>query len=258
MDNDLLDLYEQHYLGTKPIINESTESEKDEVETEIVEEAKKKNFKKKFKKGDDKKAKKNIGGITYDSFSQQFDKIIKEEFGEDDAPVDDSSFSTDDSYEFGADEGGGEQVSVSKATLQSIVDQLQGLIGDDMDEGEGDLDADAGLDETDQIPQESYAFEGGGKEKGMQGNYDGKARPQGKSTHVKDNGDVNFNDQDTGYDPDDTEGSEGAEHGMQGNYDGKAKPQGKTDLVKGDGSIDKSKQKHSAKTSSGKKDKNYF
>lgn len=260
MDNDLLNIYEQHYLGTAPIINESASLE-EAPELEVLEEkAKKANFKKKFKKKEVEKGGKAkfTPGMYNDavSFDNLFDKIIKEEFGEDDMGADDNAFSDDsDSFEFGEDEGGDEQVSVSKATLQSIIDQLQGLIGG-MDDDTPDFDD--GMGEEDEIPQESYAFDGAGKEHGMQGTYDGKAKPQKKSTHVKDNGDVNFNDQDTGYDPEDTEGSEGAEHGMQGTYDGKAKTQGKTDLVNGDGSMNKAKQKHSAKTSSGKKDKNYF
>lgn len=259
MDNDLLDIYEQHYLGTAPVINESAPSfeVEDDEAPEIVEEAKKKsNFKKKFKKKEGGKAEFKPGMYADGtSFDNLFDKIIKEEFGEDDAGIgDDSSFSDEDSYEFGDDEGGDEQISVSRATLQSIMDQIQGLLGDDVG-GEEEFDAQVSDDE---IPQESYAFSGDGKEHGMQGQYDGKAKKQGKSNLVKDNGDVEFGKQDTGFDPEDTEGSEGAEHGMQGQYDGKAKTQGKTNLVKDNGDIDKSKQKTSYKTGSGKKDKNLF
>jgi hypothetical protein len=61
-----------------------------------------------------------------------------------------------------------------------------------------------------------------------------------------------------GYDPEDTEGSEGAEHGAQGTYDGKAKRQPATSHVKGNGDANFGQQKTGYRTNSGKKDKNYF
>ena len=69
---------------------------------------------------------------------------------------------------------------------------------------------------------------------------------------------MDFGDADTGYDPDDTEGSEGSYHGDQGDYDGKAKKQAPSSHVKANGDADFSKANTGIKTSSGKKPKNYF
>jgi len=272
MENDsqsLYDLYEAHYL--RPQSNNSqpiTESVANRTpEREIVEEKRKfKPFAKKAKGKAKEKSSKSKAGTDYGlesvNFDNVFDKIIREEFG-DEGDVD--SFASDDSYDFdgeGDDLGDGEEQTFSLSELRSMsLGELADLIagGDSTDEF-----SDEGGDETfemedgDEIPQESYAFDGGGRSHGMQGSYDGKAKTGSKSNHVKDNGDSDFSKQDTGYDPEDTEGSEGSEHGMQGEYDGKAKTGSKSTHVKGNGDSDFGKQKSGAKTSSGKKDKNYF
>jgi len=53
-------------------------------------------------------------------------------------------------------------------------------------------------------------------------------------------------------------GGEGNPKGAQGNYDGKARALPKTNHVKGNGDADFGKAKTGIKTSSGKKEKNYF
>jgi hypothetical protein len=140
--------------------------------------------------------------------------------------------------------------------------ELADLLGGDEDEGFEDEDGfDDGFDDIDggdDIPLESYGQTGGGANHGAQGNYSGKAGRQPATSHVKGNGDADFSKQDTGYDPEDTEGSEGAEHGAQGTYDGKAKRQPATSHVKGNGDANFGKQNTGYKTRRGKKEKNYF
>lgn len=264
-----MSIYSEQYLypqntNTSQPINESVSN--NTQEREVVEEKRKfKPFAKKGKgKGKEKSSKGKAGtdyGLESVNFDNVFDKIIREEFGDE---GDADAFASDDSYDFdgeGDDLDGGDEQTFSLSELRSM---SLGELADLLAGGDTDEFADEGGDETfdledgDAIPQESYAFDGGGRSHGMQGEYDGKAKTGSKTNHVKGNGDSDFGKQDTGYDPEDTEGSEGSEHGMQGEYDGKAKTGSKSTHVKGNGDADFGKQKTGAKTSSGKKDKNYF
>ena len=256
---NLQDLYVENYLQpikppVAPVVTES-----DDIDFEVIEEAKKgkKKFKKFEKKGKGKKSMsdEDKGGICYDSvnFNSHFDRLLKE-FDEG-GDMGDDSFGGEDDSEYSFDDEGGddEQISVSKSVLQSIMDQLSDLIGDTEDEFTDEGGDDFGDEDDGEIPLESYAFSGDGKEKGAKGNYDGKAKLQGKSRHIKDNGDANFSDQDTGYDPEDTEGSEGSEHGDQGDYDGKAKVQGKSSHVGDNGNAKVGKSQNTGyRTGTGK------
>lgn len=209
------------------------------------------------------KKKPNPGEIYGDSIKRSgdiFEQILREMDEMGGGNFADSS--TDDNV-FSADEGefDGEEETFTLSQLRSMtLGELANLIGGGDEEEAFDDGEEFGEEEDeDFIPSESYGFTGGeGNYKGDQGNYDGKAKTQPKTTFVKGNGDADFGDQDTGYDPDDTEGSEGSEHGAQGNYDGKAKTQPKTNHVKGNGDADFGKAKTGMKTSSGKKPKNYF
>ena len=273
MENELVSIYENNYLQRNVV--EEKKSHKPAAEEGDAPKKGKFKSKKKFMK----KSKDNIGAITYDSVKREdniFDQILREmdEFsggagaGVDAGGGDDNIFDAGGDDFGGEEEGGGDEQSftlseLKNMTLSELADLIGGVAGDEEDEFGGDDEfgfEDEGIDDGDEIPQESYGFTGGeGNEKGDQGNYDGKAKRQPKSNHVKDNGDANIGkSQDTGYDPDDTEGSEGAEHGAQGNYDGKAKTLPKTTHVKGNGDADFGKSKTGHKTSSGKKEKNYF
>jgi hypothetical protein len=250
MENDLVSIYENSYLRGNVVQEKAVVEQDDDEDTGDKPTFRKKTAKK--SKNSMKKSKDNIGGITYDSVNNEnlFDKIFREmdEMG---GSIGDTEDVYDADSEF-EDEGDDEMISLSELrnmTLGEIVELLQGGDEEYVD------------DETfeDDIPTESYGFVGGeGNYKGDQGTYDGKAKAQPKSTRVKDNGDAKFDDQDTGYDPDDTEGSEGAHKGAQGTYDGKAKAQAKSSHVKGNGDADFGKTKTGYKTSSGKKEKNYF
>jgi hypothetical protein len=249
MENDLVSIYENSYLRGGNIIEEKAVVEQDEDEDTDV----KPTFKKTAKKSKKSmKNKKNIGGITYDSVNRSenaFDRILREmdEMGS----IGDTEDVYDADSEF-AGEGDDEMISLSELrsmTLGEIAELLQNEVGEYEDD-------DAFEDE---IPTESYGFiSDAGNYKGVQGTYDGKAKPQSKSTRVKNNGDADFNAQDTGYDPDDTQGSEGDHNGMQGTYDGKARPQPKSSRVKDNGDIDLKHNKTGYKISTGKKEKNYF
>jgi hypothetical protein len=285
MEKDLVSIYESNYLrgnlvqeNNKPDYldfdkdGDKKESMKkalkdkghgesddeDEDEDETAEEAVKRKIKKAKKKSMKNKKEPNPGEIYGDSFKRSgniFEQILREmdemsggNFG---ASADDNVFNADDQ----AEDMGEETFTLSELramTLGELVnllaDEVGDEVGDEMD-GEGE----------DFIPSESYGFTGGeGNYKGDQGNYDGKAQRAKPTTFVKGNGDADFGDQDTGYDPDDTEGSEGSHLGDQGDYDGKAKKQAPTDFVKGNGDTNFSKANTGIKTSSGKKPKNYF
>jgi hypothetical protein len=270
MENDLISIYAEQYLypqntnNSKPI-NESVSNHSQE--REIIEESKKRKDKAKSSKGKAKSSKNKAGKDYYESvdFDNVFDKIIREEFGDEGG---DDAFANDNTYDFDGegddmdgDMDGGEEQTFSLSELRSmtlgeLAELVSGGATDEFEDEGGDETFD--MEDGDEIPQESYAFDGGGRSHGMQGQYDGKAKTGSRSTHVKDNGDSDFGNQDTGYDPEDTEGSEGCEHGMQGEYDGKAKTGSKTTHVKSNGDADFGKQKTGARTSSGKKDRNYF
>jgi hypothetical protein len=256
MENDLVSIYENSYLRGG-IIEEKAVVEQDEDEDADAKPTFKKTVKK--SKSSMKKSKNDIGGITYDSVNKEnlFDKILREmdEMGGSAGEVGDTEDVYDPDSQF-AGEGDEEMISLSELrnmTLAEIAELLQGEVGEYSDE-------DPYADETeDEIPTESYGFlSDAGNHKGLQGTYDGKAKPQSKSTRVKDNGDADFGSQDTGYDPDDTEGSEGEHNGMQGTYDGKARPQPKSPRVKDNGDADFKHNTTDYKLSSVKKEKNYF
>lgn len=277
MENDLVSLYESNYLKTQNVVEEKKElpdfikkkiaeregkshdSDEDEDEDETHEEATKRKMKKAKKSKNSMKNKSkepNPGEIYGDSFSRSgniFDQILREmdemgggNFGS--SSADDNVFNADDQLD------SGEEETFTLSELRSMsLGELANLLAGGEDEEE------YGEEFEDEIPSESYGFTGGeGNYKGDQGNYDGKAKKQSPTTHVKANGDAEFGDQDTGYDPDDTEGSEGSHMGDQGNYDGKAKKQAPTSHVKANGDADFGKANTGIKTSSGKKPKNYF
>ena len=282
MENDLVSLYESNYLKPQNVIEEKKElpdfikkkiaerkgeshdsDDSDEDEDETHDEAVKRKMKKAKKSKNSMKNKSkepNPGEIYGDSFKRSgniFDQILREmdemgggNFGA--SSADDNVFNADDQLD-----GGEETFTLSQLRSMSL-GELANLLADE-GEDEYEDEGDYGEDFEDGIPAESYGFTGGeGNYKGDQGNYDGKAKKQNPTTFVKGNGDADFGDQDTGYDPDDTEGSEGSHMGDQGNYDGKAKKQAPTSHVKGNGDADFSKANTGIKTSSGKKPKNYF
>lgn len=251
----LQDLYVENYL--QPVKSNATQNS-----TQVVEESHKED--EDDKKGAPKKGKKKVfsnkekGGALYNdsvNFKSAFDKILEEfdeQGGGDFGGVGDD-MGGDSEYNFSEEEPD-EQVSVSKSVIKSIIDQLKELIGEsdglDLGDDEG-LDVGEGELLDDDVPLESYGFEGNGREHGAKGNYDGKAKVQSKSNLVKDNGDADFGKQDTKYNPEDTEGSEGSHHGDQGNYDGKAKTQSKSTLVGDNGNANFGKSKVGAKVGKG-------
>lgn len=263
MENDLQSIYEAQLLGIgNAVVTESKDSKKpvakkkDEEEDDVAEESvKKPKGKKKFMKKKKKSSKEEDGAICYDSVNRNsaFEKILREFADDADFGAQDSFGGEDDGTDFDFDD---EQESYTLEELRSMtLGELANLLsGSGADDNFGDDFGDDDFDSGDQIPTEAYAFTGNGKEHGAQGTYDGKAKRQPKTTHVKDNGDVKLDDQDTGYDPEDTEGSEGSEHGAQGTYDGKAKRQGPTNLVQGNGNVNRNQ-----KTGYGKPEgRNYF
>jgi hypothetical protein len=290
MENDLVSLYESNYLRGR-LVQENTkpdyldldkdgnktesmkkaakdaehDSDEDEDEDETHDEAVKRKFKKSNKKSMKTKSKKpvNAGEIYGDSFQRSeniFDQILREmdEMG---GNYDSSSMEESDDV-FGASDTSdeGEQTFTLSELRSMTLSQLAALLEGE-DEGEEKEDysfEDENYDEG-EVPSESYGFTGGeGNYKGDQGNYDGKAKKQAPTSHVKANGDADFGKADTGFDPEDTEGSEGSFLGDQDEYDGKAKKQAPSSHVKANGDADFGKAKTGYKTNSGKKDKNYF
>ena len=284
MANDLVSIYESNYLrgnlvqesskpdyldfdkdgdkkeSMKKALGDKNHGESDDDdEDETHEEAVKRKMKKAKKKSMKNKKEPNPGEIYGDSFKHSanvFEQILREmdemgggNFGS--SSVDDNVFDADDEME-------GDEETYTLSELRSMtLGELASLLTGGEDDEDYSFGGDVG--DEDSIPSESYGFTGGeGNYKGDQGNYDGKAQRAKPTTFVKGNGDADFGDQDTGYDPDDTEGSEGSEHGDQGDYDGKAKTQPKTSHVKANGDADFSKANTGIRTSSGKKNKNYF
>ena len=261
MAKSLVELYEENYLGVIPQHSEL-----------VQEESKKSNP---FAKGEDedededtapkkKKSSRNKGGFKPEMHTDQtntFNKLYStfmEQF-EDDMEYDEEG--GDDTFDFedgGEEDFGGDSVTftLDRATAQTLIDVLQDALGGD--EGYDDMEDDGFDDEEDDIRLESYGQDGGGAHHGGNGNYSGKAGRQSPTTHVKGNGDADFGKQDTGYDPEDTEGSEGSEHGAQGDYSGKAKRQAPTSHVKPNGDANFGKQNTGYRTRTGKKEKNYF
>lgn len=287
MENDLVSIYESNYLRGNLVQEKNNDlnhdgeensedflmardraikkamghkADEDEDEDKPTEESVKRKTKKSKKKSMKNKKEPNPGKIYGDSFTRSgniFEQILREmdemNGGMTGRPAEDNVFNADDQ----AEDMGGEEESFTLSELRAMtLGELVNLLAD---EGEDEMDGEMDGEGEDFIPAESYGFTGGeGNYKGDQGNYDGKAQRAKPTTLVKGNGDANFGDQDTGYDPDDTEGSEGSYFGDQGDYDGKAKKQAPTDFVKGNGDTNFSKANTGIKTSSGKKPKNYF
>ena len=192
----------------------------------------------------------NTFDSLYSTFMEQFDE--DEDMGFDEGA--DDTFDFDEGDDF-SDEGDDQSFTLSELRAMTL-GELCDLLSDGGYEDEDDF---GGEDEfEDEIPMESYGQTGGGAHHGANGNYSGKAGRQSPTTHVKGNGDADFSKQDTGYDPEDTEGSEGSEHGAKGDYSGKAHRQPATSHVKGNGDANFGKQNTGYRTRSGKKDKNYF
>jgi hypothetical protein len=273
MENNLVSIYENGYLRGNTIEEkknpfkeknpfkgkDSSDEEDDDSEGEFPK--KSPGIKKKRKS----MSKKEIGGITYDSFDRSnniFADILRE-MSDMGASVgssvggDDNVFNADEE-DFSSEEEGGRTFSVSELKSMTLGELIEVLAGEDYEEDMGEYDYEEDMGEEDEIPQENYSAGGESNYHGDQGNYDGKAKRQPSTTHVKGNGDMDFSKTKTNYDPDDTEGSEGAEHGDQGNYDGKAKRAPSTTHVKANGDADFGKVKTNHKISSGKKPKNYF
>lgn len=266
MENDLQAIYEQNYLNSgSGIISEAakqvekpkkfTAKDDDEYVAPKVPKSKKMNKFKKAKTSVKKKTTAKEAGEMYSDsteFSSHFKRLLKE-FADDGTEFDDqNSFDTgNDDFESSDDEQTFTLTELRGMTLGEIMDLFNGN-EENSDDFNDDFDDDNFSD--DQVPMESYDQGGNVRTTGAQGKYDGTASRQAKSTFVKDNGDAKLDDQDTGYDPEDTEGNEGSEHGAQGEYDGKAKKQKPNTFVKDNGDVNRSQ-----KTGYGKPDgKNYF
>lgn len=251
MENDLLSVYEQHYLSpqSNKVITESPDTVVDD-ETSATPKASKKTSRKKKLSGAE------IGRYYFGDSVQRnsFDSVFKtfmEEFDSGENSFDDDTFEFDGAED---DDGmGGDEQTFTLSELKAMtLGELADLVGGSVDDDD-DMFDDGGMDfegEGD-IPTESYGPDGAGKCYGDQGNYDGKAKKQAPTSHVKSNGDADFSKQDTKYAPEDTEGSEGAEYGDQGNYDGKAKKQAASSHVKSNGDANLGK---SQRTGYGKKE----
>ncbi len=232
MDKNLMQLYSEMYQPT-------TSDEQPSVVTESEDKTAKKKGEKKAKKDGDSDD--EVGGAFY-ADSTDFNKVfgdilstIGEEFGE--GAVDDTMGYEDDGNVM---DGEDEQISVSKATIQSIIDQLQGLIGD-IGFDDGADDGDLGDDD---IPLESYGFDGAGQEHGGKGNYDGKARLLAQTDLVTTDGNIRKDkNKVAGTRPTKGNNGMGGHNGGQGNYDGKARLLTQTDLVTTDGNANKNKNK---------------
>ena len=207
MDNDLVSIYESAYLNRGSVVQEKQEPV-EENEDEGSEETPKSSVKKKSfgvnKKKKSSMSKSEIGGITYDSFKRSetvFDKILREMNemggGADAGSVGDDNNVFDTDEFAGEDDMGEESYTVSelrRMTLGELANLLAGGEDETMDFDDSDLS------EGDEVPRESYGFVGGeGNYLGDQGKYDGKAKRQSPSTHVKANGDADFGKSKTGY-----------------------------------------------------------
>lgn len=232
---NLSDFYSQNYLNEQVsneenVLEEKTNVVKDkkpvkkEKEDEWDGVGNNKDKKKNFMKN--KKQTKN------ESFDSLYQSILEEadeydfggegdEFGGEDEGFDDVG--SEDDF------GGDDTITVSRSALEDLKAQIDalmsGLEGDEDYEGGFDYDEEDELGED--IPKESR--------------WDGTLSPQGKSNLVKDNGDVNF-DQELDFDP--TEDNDGEVHtGPKGNFDGKLSKQKGTDLVGKGGNANFGKQK---------------
>jgi len=239
MENDLVSLYENNYLKPQAaaLIVEKQEVEEDEDEkTPAPKTAKSK------KKA--KMSKEEIGATLYDShdrssFNSAF-KAFMEEFdmGEN-AFSDDHEGGEEDTFEFSDTEEEKDSYTLDELRSMTLGEIALLLTGGTDEGGEEDFD----FDGEDSVPTESYAHEGGGKHLGNTLTRDGKPSKQAPTTRVKPNGDADFSKQETGFEPEDTEGSEGSHLGNTLTRDGKPSKQPATTRVKGNGDADFSKQK---------------
>lgn len=232
-DKNLSDLYMEKYIVGAPTVTEQ--------QATVVTESDDK--KEKDKKEKDKK-KKTKGEWTPDmyndstQFSSIFGDIIKT-FNEDfEGAADIGDGVGDDTMGFD-DEGEDEQITVSKASLQAVIDQLQALIGD----LDGEYVGDEGEDDVNDIPLESYGFDGAGAHVGAQADYSGKAGLLPKTDLVDANGNIKKDKVKVGGKPTKGHNGEGAHKGAQDKRDGKAGKQSPSNLVKGNGDADFGKNK---------------
>jgi len=247
---DLVNIYENHYLKpqSSAVIVEKKEEAKEDETTDAAAAPTVSATKKKKKPFD--------AGACYNeknSFDNLFNTFM-EEFDSGENSFDDDS--SDDSFEFdaGEDDGmGGDDdqtftlSELKSMTLQEICDLLSGAgtsddgMGDDFSFDDGD----------DSVPTESYGQMGNGKHLGNTQTRDGKPSKQAATTRVKGNGDADFSKNETGFAPEDTEGSEGGHHGNTQTRDGKPSKQPSTSHVNSNGNA---KVGQSQRTGYGKKE----
>ncbi len=239
MENDLVSIYENSYLNNGSILEEkkgragkadiNEDGEISQYEAKRSSAINKNKTKSSFKnKGVKKKSMskksisdKEMAGITYDSFNRSeniFDKILRE-MDEMGGNMD-SSVGNEDDNVFDADGESSNEDEVSY-TLSELRAMTLGEIVDLLGEG-GEEEGEGEEDE--------YGY-------GGEGEMESGDSVPGESYSA---------------------GGESNYHGDQGNYDGKAKRQPSTTRVKSNGDADFSQAKTGMKTSSGKKDKNYF
>ena len=245
MKQDLTSIYEQNYLKPQfasQVIQETKGEETEEEDTAPTPKVAGKKKKKPFDAGACYAEKR--------SFNQMFETFM-EEFESGDNAFDDTG--VDDSFDFDDNTDGEEQsftVSELKGmTLGEIVDLLSGDAIEDNDVGGDEFSFDGG--EDDDIPTESYGQMGDGKHLGNSDTRDGKPKKQPASTRVKANGDADFSKQETGFAPEDTEGSEGSHLGNTDTRDGKPKKQAPSTHVNSNGTA---KVGQSQRTGHGKKE----
>jgi hypothetical protein len=234
VEKNLRDLYEEKYLRGNDVIQEQTNDTSDD-DTEVVLEAKKK-FVKGKKKAPSKTSDDVAGGEYYTdstNFTDIFGDILKT-FNEDFSGDVGADIGGDDDT-FGYDDAGSEDeqsFTVSELRAMTLGDLADLLSGGGEDEFEDDGGGDMG---TDDIPLESYGFEGDGQHVGAQANYSGKAGLLPKTDLVTPDGNIKKEKAKVGAKPNKNTGSEGKHHGAQSTRDGKASKQGKSNLVKDNG-----------------------
>lgn len=123
------------------------------------------------------------------SFDKIYDRIISENFGEDDSDLDafgltDATPDSDLDDDFGGEEEGGDEVTVTldKATAQALLDVLQGVLdagddmGDDMEVDDLDFEGETGDGEADYEEDEETLGDKKGKLQGKD-NKVGSVKP---------------------------------------------------------------------------------
>lgn len=217
---NLSDFYSENYLGQSN--NEIIEEKCSETKTQ--------KSKKPFMKRKTKTTKDESFDSLYKSILQEADEYGFEG-GED---FDDAGgFDDNTGDDFGGTDDfddAGDTITISRAALEDLKAQIDALIGgtDDFSDVEeyDEYDYDSEDELGDEIPKESW---------------DGKLSPQKKSSLVKDNGDVNF-DQELDFDP--SEDNDGPVYtGSQRTADGKLSKQKESDLVGRNGNVNFGKTK---------------